>query len=121
MILTITKATSTDKRKDGSLLKDKNGKQYYRVGIKTQEYGDKWLNGFLYFLADDWVGQKKELEVSEEEYNGQKQLRFQQPRAFKITQEMWDLLIERMSYLESKLKDEPPETDEPPFDEEIPF
>lgn len=99
--LTITQATSTSTKKDGTALINKWNKPYVRAGIKCQEYGDQWLNGFLQFAPNDWVGQVKELEVWEEEYQGNKSLKFGLPRKFAVTKEMWDELVRRINVLET--------------------
>lgn len=73
----VTKVYSTNHKKDGTpLISAKSGKPYYRVGIKTNEHGDQWLNGFSNFDCKDWEGKTKDLEITEGEFNGQKQLNF---------------------------------------------
>lgn len=78
----ITKCTFTDKKKDGSTIKNKYGKTAWRVGIKTQEWGDRWINGFLPFAPDRWNGTEQELEVTEvfDEYTQDKKLKFELPK-----------------------------------------
>ena len=44
--LTITKIHRSNKDKEGKELIGKNGRPYTRVGIKTMQYGEKWLSGF---------------------------------------------------------------------------
>lgn len=46
MQVTLTKVFITDKKKDGTQLINKHGKNYWKVGIKTKEHGDKWLSTF---------------------------------------------------------------------------
>lgn len=74
MKLTITEARCYDKKKDGSALTDKNGRQKYRCVIKTTEKGNELLSGFTFkpLKAGDVI----EAEVKEEEYQGQKRLAF---------------------------------------------
>lgn len=79
MKLYITKCTYTDKKKDGTQIQNKWGKVAYRVGLRTNEYGTRWINGFLPFVPNRWEGSEQELDITEEEYNGQKQLRFALP------------------------------------------
>jgi len=53
--LTITKIFKSDKDKNGNLLKTKDGRAYSKLAIKTKEYGDKWISGFLSFWNENWV------------------------------------------------------------------
>lgn len=55
-------------RKDGSLVLTKTGKQMYKVGIQTAEFGDIWLNGLVPFNPDRWEGSEQELVVSDTQY-----------------------------------------------------
>jgi len=77
--LHITKVTATDKKADGTQIINKFGKQSWRVGILTNEYGNTWLNGFLPFNPDKWANSVQELEVYEEEYQGKMQKKFKLP------------------------------------------
>ncbi|RJQ33874.1 hypothetical protein C4568_03675 [Candidatus Parcubacteria bacterium] len=77
--LTITKVNYTDKKADGSPILSKFGKQSWRVGILTNEYGNTWLNGFLPFCPDKWEGTTQTVEVYDEEYNGKEQKKFKLP------------------------------------------
>lgn len=42
----------TDKKKDGSPLKDRKGRGYWRVAIQTEDHGETWLSSFV-FRPDD--------------------------------------------------------------------
>src|SRR3990167_4688334 len=53
--LTITKIFKSDKDKNGNLLKTKDGRAYSKLAIKTKEYGDKWVSGFLGYWNENWV------------------------------------------------------------------
>ena len=53
--LTITRIHKSDKDKNGNLLKTKDGRAYSKLAIKTKEYGDKWISGFLSFWNEHWV------------------------------------------------------------------
>lgn len=57
--LTIKKHMTFDKGKDGTILKDKRGNQYWRVAIKTNEYGDSWLSGFCKTQEDPKMTMKE--------------------------------------------------------------
>jgi len=65
--LHVTKVNFTDKNKAGELIRSKEGKVRYKVGILTEEYGTKWINGFLPFPPDRWEGTTQELEIFEDE------------------------------------------------------
>lgn len=78
--VTITKVNYKDTDKQGNpLLSKKTGRPYWIVGILTNEYGATWLNGFLPFCPDKWEGTSQEIEVFEEEWQGQTQKKFKLP------------------------------------------
>lgn len=68
MKLTVNQATNYDKKKDGGLITDNRGKQKWRTVIKTNEYGDEFLSGFVYRPIQ--VGDVIEAEIKTETYNG---------------------------------------------------
>lgn len=83
--LTLSRISSTDKKKDGTELKNKYG-SFWRVGIQTKEHGDEWLNGFLKEAPVWQEGDVVELEVATEQWeksNGEvvDQLKFRLPTA----------------------------------------
>ncbi len=67
--------------KDGQPYKSKNGKPFVRVSIKVEDYGDNYISG-LWFEPDcDWkIGEKKELIITKEIYQGKEQLKFEIPK-----------------------------------------
>ena len=75
----ITQVYATNKKKDGTEIKTKFGKTSWRVGIKTAQHGDQWLNGFLPFNPDNWEGTEQGLIIEKGEFNGQEQLNFRLP------------------------------------------
>lgn len=82
--VTLTRISATDKKADGTKLTNKFG-DYFRVGIQVQERTDTngdpvWLNGFSKNRPDWNVGDKLEIEIGEEEYNGEKRLKFRLPK-----------------------------------------
>ncbi len=77
--VTITRVQADDKKRDGTPLIGKFGKPYFKVGIQTNEYGDTWINGFLPFNPDRWVGSTQEIEIYEEEYQGKTYKKFKLP------------------------------------------
>lgn len=50
--LTVTKTYKSNKDKDGNLFKDRNGKNYWKVAVKFDKYGDDWYST-LVFREDD--------------------------------------------------------------------
>lgn len=124
----ITKCTFTDKKKDGTQITNKWGKVSYRVGLKTQEHGDKWVNGFTPFPPDKWEGSEQELDVKEvySEYSKSQELKFELPRkevAGSFTEQDRDMLnqihattLKILARMEVKLpNDYPPNDGQPPF------
>lgn len=85
----------------------KTGKKYTACGIHTKEHGDQWINGFGNAQTKEWEERKKDLptgeslnvdiDVYEEEYNGQKHLKFK-------TISETDQLRKRVEKLEQGLK-----------------
>ena len=43
----LTKVFTTEKDKEGNPLKTKDGRPYTRMALKVEEYGDKWISGFM--------------------------------------------------------------------------
>jgi hypothetical protein len=68
MKLQITRIYTSDKDKQGSPLKTKDGRLYTRIAVLTKEKGDKvWISGFLSDWNRDWkVGMEVEAEVYEQ-------------------------------------------------------
>jgi len=54
MQLKIIKVYRSWKDKEGTSLKTKDGREFERVAIKVNEYGDKWVSGFGGFWNKDW-------------------------------------------------------------------
>lgn len=64
--LKITNISRKDTDKEGNKLFGKNGRPYTRLGIKTVEYGSKWLSGFGRQDNESWKeGDTVEVEVEE--------------------------------------------------------
>lgn len=96
MKLTITKVHRADKNKDGQPYISKKGQPYTRVGIKTEEYGDRWLSGFGNQDNEMWnVGDTVEVEVEE---SGQ-YLNFSNQKK-KVSREEFDNLLARVEVVE---------------------
>ena len=77
--VTITHVTASNTKKDGTPILSKFGKPSWIVGLKTNEYGEVWLNGFLPFDTAKWQGSTQEIEVYEEEWQGRTQKKFKLP------------------------------------------
>ena len=121
--VTITRVSATDKKSDGTPLKSKFG-PYFRVGIQiaerlTTEGTPIWINGFLKKRPTWNNGDKIEVELTEELYNGEKRLAFRLPKKEVA-------LEERVKKLEDKVfgtteaittnKNEPEKTADEEFD-----
>ncbi|MEK7180286.1 MAG: hypothetical protein AAB706_02320 [Patescibacteria group bacterium] len=64
--LTLTKIYRSTTNKDGQELRTKDGRPYEKLGIKTEEYGDKWLSGFGNRFNENWrEGNVVEVEVEQ--------------------------------------------------------
>jgi len=64
--LKITKIYRNTKDKEGNDLKTHDGRNYERVAIKTEEYGDKYISGFGNSRNKSWnIGDEVELEVEQ--------------------------------------------------------
>lgn len=102
MQATIKKVSVTDKKKDGSLILNKHGKQSFRVGLQVAEYGETWINGFTPFRPDWKEGDKIEVEIYDEEWNGQKRKAFKLPPK-KDSNEGWGKVYLSLGNLERKV------------------
>lgn len=71
----LTTIASTNKKKDGTVMVNKFG-NFWRVGIKTEQHEDQWLNGFTKYEPKWEVGDEIDIEVTTEEFNGKEQLKF---------------------------------------------
>lgn len=80
MKYTIEKVFATDTKKDGTKMINKWGKPSWRVGIKTKEHGDEWINGFVPFDPNHWEGTEQELIIEDEVYNGERRKKFSLPK-----------------------------------------
>lgn len=86
--ITLTSVYRTNKAKDGTLLMGKNGKNYERLGIKCQEYGDTWLSGFGGFWNQDWSeGDKVNVEIKEVKSGDKVYINFEKVDENKILEE----------------------------------
>ena len=81
MIYTIKRVSVSDTKKDGSKLYDKNNKPYLKVGIQVAEHGETWANGLWFAPTCPWKeGDKIEMTISKELYNGKEQLKWELPK-----------------------------------------
>lgn len=123
--VTITKLFITDKNRDGKPFKDKNGKPFWKISIKTDKTGNDWYSS-LAFKQDDELLQLKEgdeklLTFTEEE--GYKN--FKLPSKYDVLDAKLDELNHRVLKLErSRTSDgtEVPDfNSKPDFPDDIPF
>lgn len=99
----ITKVSSTNKKKDGTDMINKNGKPFFRVGIQTSEHGEEWINGFMPSHPGDWEGSEQELTITEEEFNGKVSKKFAVPRASDKADELMGRIIFNLANIDRKL------------------
>jgi len=98
--VTLTKIYTTDKDKQGNLLKSKTGNPYTRLSIQTKEYGDKWISGFQNKSNQNWKeGDKVEIVIKE---NGQ-YLNFETPNKEDVLMAMVQELNTRLRKVEDKV------------------
>lgn len=106
----ITNIYRTSKDKNGSPLKTRDGREYTRISIKTQEHGVKWISGFENYQNANWKeGDVVDIEVTT---NGEY-------LNFKSLSKL-DLLERRVEALEkliNKPNDKPQNDDEPPTED----
>jgi hypothetical protein len=98
--VTISKVFISDKNKEGTPFKDKNGKPFWKVGIKTNEYGEDWFST-LCFRQDDRAMNLREgdtVNVVIEENNGFKN--FKLPTKTDILEGKIEELNRRVTALE---------------------
>lgn len=82
--VTITRVSATDKKADGTTLKNKFG-EFFRVGLQVEERlttdgAPIWINGFSKKRPEWKIGDKVQVEITEVEYKGEKQLQFRTPK-----------------------------------------
>lgn len=64
--ITLTQVYTSSKDKSGNPLKFSSGEPYSKVAVKAQEYGDRWISGFLSEGNSKWkIGDVVEVEVEE--------------------------------------------------------
>lgn len=72
----ITKVYSNNKKKDGTPFKN----NAWSIGLKTEQYGDEWVNGWADYDFKDMEGKEIEVEIFEKEYNGKTSKNFRFPK-----------------------------------------
>ena len=98
MQVKLTQLHRSDKDKSGNSYVGKNGRPYTRLGIKTVEYGDKWLSGFGNQTNANWkIGDVVEIEV--EEVAGKDGKQYLNFRMESQEDKMWKM----MTYLQSQV------------------
>ena len=101
--------SATNKKKDGTILKNKFG-EFFRVGIqvegKVDDFGEPvWINGFLKHRPTWNVDDEIQVEIVEEEYNGKKQLNFRLPKKESVLEDKVKQLEQELASLKPKEAD----------------
>lgn len=100
MKITLSSVYKTDKDKLGNPLMSKQGKPYTRMSIKANEYGDKWISGFMSKGNMGWKqGDIVEVEIKE---NGQ-YLNFELPKGG-ISNETMDKILNMLTTINLDVK-----------------
>lgn len=100
MQVKLTQLHRSDKDKAGNAYVGKNGRPYTRLGLKTQEHGDKWLSGFGNQTNANWkVGDVVEIEV--EEVAGKDGKQYLNFRMESQEDKIWKM----MTYLQSQINE----------------
>lgn len=118
--LRVSKVYSTNVDKQGNPLSGKYG-PYWRVGLKTDRYGDEWVSGFSKFNCKDWEGKEIELEIYEEVYNGKICKKFKIPNKGAQLEERVKTLEEKVERLLATREEPVNEPVKGPDGEDIPF
>src|SRR3990167_10246400 len=110
--------------KDGKPYTTKNGKPFVRVSVKVSERGNEYVSG-LWFGADcPWkVGDKIQMEIKEELYNGKKSLKFELPRKENPNQKQFEEVLGELSKIKMLIYELVDEKRKPnlPKVEEVPY
>ena len=101
--VTLIKVAVSDEKKDGTKLITKNGKPFWKVGIQTNEHGDKWINGLAFNQVTWKEGDTVELMIGEEEYQGVKRLKFGMPTQQNIQGEKIDKVLVELAFIKHKV------------------
>jgi len=101
--LKIVKVSATNLKKDGTPILSKYGKPAWRVGIQTTQYGQTWINGFLPFNPSTWEGTEQELIITDGEFNGQPQKKFELPKKDDKSIEMLSQVLNKLGKIEAML------------------
>lgn len=108
--VTISRVSVTDKKKDGSILKNKYG-EFFRVGLQVEEKLDSsgnpvWINGFLKHKPDWKIGEKIQLELTSSEYEGKTQLQFRLPKKESVQEDKIKALEQEVALLKGTKPEE---------------
>jgi len=117
--LTLTQISSTDRKKDGTECLTKQGKRFWKVGLKTKEHGDEWMNGLVFKEVEWKEGDVVELDTKMEEYNGKESLKFRVPKKEEKALADKDAEIAALKAKLEKKEDVPEITPEPVPEDEI--
>jgi len=103
----ILKIYRSDTDKQGNPLKTKDGRPYTRIAFQTEEYGSKWVSGFMGYWNQNWeVGDDVDVEIEEKgEY-----LNFRKPDPIKALEKRVSAL--EVAMLGEKDEDAPDDIDD---------
>lgn len=90
----ITKITRYTTDKQGQKLKTKDGRDYTRVNIQTEQYGQKWISGFGSNTNVNWKeGDEVELIIK---VNGE-YLNFSEPKKIDAVDEKLEQILNKLT------------------------
>ncbi len=104
MKITLTKLTKFTKDKDGNPLKTKDGRNYTRLLINSNEYGERTLSGFDGEQTQNWqIGDTVEVEIKEVEFNDKKYLNFSVPKKENLNQDKLDKILVELAFIHNQV------------------
>ena len=121
---TIKRVSTSDKKADGTPLISRANKPFLKVGIQVAEYGETWINGLWFDGPCPWKeGDKVQLVIKDEEYNGKISKKFELPRKEDKQNKLNEQILNSLTSLHLKIdaigqlltpkrKDDHPEMDE---------
>lgn len=109
---TLTRVAITETKKDGTVMIDKNGKKFQRVGVQVaenvkigeMETAGQWINSLWFdgsFPYD--TNDKVVMNIFEEEYQGKKQLKFEIPQVENPNQKYFEEILGKLAKMNLSL------------------
>jgi len=133
MDILIKKIYRSNKNKAGELLKDKNGKPYWKTAVLHEHEGiDIWSTAFDYEGENGWTSNWEEgmrltdqnYTFKENEYNGKKQFLINKKREQDYMKDVVDDLVKRVETLENLIKKDGSQSSDDPdgeSEDNLPF